>query len=193
MKPDFFAQGEIQVFVKPRWYNQFEMLGTAITSPRLRTQYAYRNVLSERSGPAPHNKAILAEQHIVAMVLNRINHRMLNRIKDVGRAGSTGSDWVRVIDSGRLVMGSSDFELFFRYALPNTLASDLAEAPTVPPPDGASKGRLYYSAALLECEEDSPSRVQEVALLVECNSYPKDKKLTLFSERETDFPSVTVE
>jgi hypothetical protein len=180
MPADFFAQGDIHIYVRPRWYlTSFLFLGTAITSPQLRASLVYKNIESERIQPGPINKMLQTEQHVWAMVLNRVDHQTWNRIKTVGVAGGIGQGVVRRIESGRLVMGETDFELFFRYTHTFT---------QIPMPDSSPKGRLYYSAVILDYEEDAPSRTQELGLVLECNPLPKDNKFLLYSEREEDFP-----
>jgi hypothetical protein len=205
MPAGFFAQGEIQVFVRPRWYT-WEYLGTAITSPHIHAGVIYRPVNSERVDPGPYMEMLCTEQHLVSIVINRLDHRAWNRIRDVGVAFNAGfgGPFVREIKSGTIVTGEFDFELFLKYAHPSRTIG------RVVPPDAAANGRLYYSAVLKDYEEDAPERVQEVGMLIECNPYPRkftetiesqgqtiqgptQKKLILFTERPGDFPTVTPE
>src|SRR6185295_2730971 len=137
MPADFFAAGEIQLFVKPRFYPNWLYLGTAVTSPRVRADLIYTPIDADIVSPGPYNRMLDTEQHVVSAVLNRINHRNWNRIKDVGRPTGIGENLVRNIVSGRWVIGENDFELHIRHS-----STFLANGPARP--EATPKGRVYY-------------------------------------------------
>lgn len=195
MPADFFPQGEIAVFVSIRSpivginfafsAPVFRYLGTAVTSPRIDAAIVYKDYAGDKVAPGPFQKLLQTEQHLVTMVLNRVNHTTWNRLKTMGNF-NTGSEVVRDVPAGKLVLGSLDVGLFLKPLL--------ASAPTpVFNPTDAATGRLYYSATLLKWDEDAPSRVQELGVQFECNPLPKDHKLLLYSEKGSDFPNVDVE
>ena len=197
MPAGFLPTGPVEVYVRPRLYSTFLYLGTAVTCPKVSASIVYRPVASDRVDPGPYNKALCTEQHHLSMVLNRLNHRTWNRVKDGGSVVGAGEEVVRVIDAGKLAMGERDFDLYLRYSLiapqqPGDILNPFVPAqPAVP--EAAARGRLYFSAILTDYEEDYPDRLQEVGVLFECNPLPTGGKLKLYSEAAADFPQVTPE
>lgn len=184
MSADIFATGAIDVFVLPRFYNDWLHLGTAITSPKVKGVLTYRPVGSDRTDPGPYNQCLCYEQHHLSMILNRTNHRTWNRIKNVGWPIGIGDSLVRTIPAGILMMGETDFQLYLRYSVPNANFAG---------PDATPNGRVYRSGIIMEYEEDYPDRVQELSLLVQCNPIAYQHALQLYTESPSDLPQITPE
>lgn len=101
----------------PSYSREVYYLGTAVTFPRVAAQMVYRQVDSERVTPGPFNKILCTEQHTVSMILNRLNYKTFNRLKQVGTHGAGGGPPRRDVPAGKWVMGYYDAELFLRYQL----------------------------------------------------------------------------
>lgn len=181
MAADFLFTGSVDLFVQmrhlqPNWY----FLGTAVTAPEIRSELLTYDITSSRSGAAPVQKVEASERHVVTAVLNRLNWRTFNRLRATDPLGSDISSNLTV---GRLVMNVKDCELFIRHQIP-------ADDPTLVP-DGASYGRLYYSARLARYRETPEvNRVQEVAVLFECDPiwYAPDREWWFWTEDDQYLP-----
>jgi hypothetical protein len=196
----FFYTGEVEFFVRPRpgrglagaagaalasaAGTDWKYLGAAVTFPTVEEQVLHRELKCDRSGDAPWQEVSAGEVHVVTTVMSRLNFSTLRLLRGVPDPAAYAPK------IGKLVRNSKDFELFVRYALPNDVTV------RVPPPAGAAKGRLYYSASLEMSRLQHPSRVQEVGLIFKCVPLwdNKNRKWLFWSEADADFPTtLTVE
>jgi hypothetical protein len=186
---DFFTPGPIEVWAKFRagvGTSQWYYLGTAVTFPDVQAHYQHVPFAADYNAPGVFQLIAVNEYHVVTFTTNRPNYGTVNRL----RSDNSGTaNLVRRFRPGRLVLNAYDCQLFFRYRYPNALAGEVEF------PEGSQKGRLYYSAVLRDCAEADPTRVRDVTLLFEC--HPLWEKATrefkLYTENETEFPTVTPE
>lgn len=160
-------------------------LGSSPTFPIIDEKVFHRDLTCDRSGDAPWQKVLASEQHVVTTVLNRVNYETLNSIRTQGNPAPAAYS----VTPGKLVLNSTDFSLFVRYAMPNVVGG-----PPLAPPAGTAKGRLYYSAVLEASRLAQPKRVQELGLVIECNQLwdNANRKWLFWSELDADLPLAEV-
>jgi hypothetical protein len=181
MAASFFHTGAVDLYVLMRHVQQWYLLGTSVTAPVIEARILTEDVTCDWGGDAPYQKIDKSEQHVVTANLNRVNYRTFDRLRTRDVIGGG----VRYkTHPGRLLLNYKDFRLFLRYTLPSVEGG-------IAPPDGAARGRLYYSAKLGAYRESTvQSRVNELGLVIECNPLWDNTKrvFDLWSENEEDFP-----
>lgn len=168
-------------------------LGSCITCPRVSAQLVYRPIESERTSPGSINDVLCTEEHIVTMVLNRMNWKTYNRLRQVGKSGAGGNPFKRDVPTGKWIRGYYTSELYLRYTAVSSSGGigDIGRSLDVNTrPAGTSLGRMYYAAALVGWTEELPNRVQEVGLQFHCKPTPRDGGLLLYSELDSDLTTL---
>ncbi len=194
MPADFFAPGAVNLYYaepNDRLAGRLEVafpslswvfLGTCVTAPEVESITTLTPIMSDLLAPAPIQLVLNSEQHIVTATLNRINFLNYNYLVD-GLEGS-GQGGYREFLPGQLQIYAKDVLLFLQYT--NTLNI----------PDGATKGRLYYSSVLTDYHETTVnSRIQESTIIMQCNPLYSTsfRRCYLYDQTPGSFPSVSPE
>lgn len=179
MSAALYTPGPIEHYVKFRT-GVTRYLGTAVTAPEIEVRPAYINVQNDLGGRSvPFQKVADRKQHVISTTLNRFDWATYKAMLPDGvtSAGAFGAD--DNTTHGVLSLGYTDFELILRYAYGGTSVI----------PSDFPVGRRYWSAVVLGSRESTVgTRVEEVALVIECNELfnPTLRTFRLYSEISAD-------
>lgn len=172
----FYAPGAVEHYVRIRGSSSAEYLGTAVTAPEVETRPAYLNVINDIGGRTlPMQKVGDREQHVITTTLNRFDYDVYNRLKITGN-GSGGLGFHDNTTQGVLTLNYLDFELILVFA---AVLANPAAFPAYP------VGRRYWSGQIVGSKESTVgTRVQEIALVIECNELfnPANRVFDLYTE-----------
>lgn len=192
------ALGAIEHWVRPAGLNTFLYLGTAVTSPLIRSVENFRPIINDLGGRSVEiDKVRDRRKSTIVTTLNRLNWSTYNTIRRMRAGGdpnaaivtgaSTNTTFVEgLLDHAIPVIGRSDFELLLQFTLGPT-GSGVADTPY---------GRLYYGCTPMGWEENSAeTEVVDLTLQIESigKFFPTSRHFLKWTEDPTAWGTLTPE